>query len=156
MPSLPAMLGKFHAPDQPAGLAPLPPVLDAVGHVADGVLADVPAQARGPGVDIPLHRIERLAQVHVRQPHAIGTGLGEPGTTEGSQGPVCGYACKPAVPRHSVACLSVRSKAMRWALYRTAGWDLREDLRLAGMEVAVPFLSVAPVPAGVSLITGQG
>ena len=62
----------------------------------------------------------------------------------------------PQCCRNSVSCLSVGSNAMRWALYRAAGWGLRVDLRWAGMEGSVPFLSEALVHAGASPIIGPG
>ena len=54
-------------------------------------------QIHGPGVHIPLHRIEPLAQLPVRQPLAVGAGLGEPGVPERVPRPVAGHARKPAV-----------------------------------------------------------
>ena len=53
-------------------------------------------QVHGPGVHIPLHRIEPLAQLPVRQPLAVGAGLGEPGVPERVPRPVAGHARKPA------------------------------------------------------------
>ncbi len=80
-----------------AGLAVRPRRLrpSAMGRMA--LLADMRTQVRGPGVHILLHRIEPLAQIPVRQPLAVGAGLGEPGVPERGPRPVAGYACKPAV-----------------------------------------------------------
>ena len=72
------------------------PAVEAIRHRAEGLLADMRTQVRGPGVYIPLHRIEPLAQLPVRQPLAVGAGLGEPGVPERGPRPVAGHARKPA------------------------------------------------------------
>ena len=64
-------------------------------------------QVRGPGVHIPLHRIEPLAQLPVRQPLAVGASLGEPGVPERGVGPVPATRANPQCGRHSVAGRSV-------------------------------------------------
>ena len=73
------------------------PAVEAIRHGADGLWADMRTQVRGPGVHIPLHCIEPLAQLPVRQPLAVGAGLGEPGVPERVPRPVADHARKPAV-----------------------------------------------------------
>ena len=84
----------------PAGLAGrgrTVPAVETIRHRADGLWADMRTQVRGPGVHIPIHRIEPLVQLPVRQPLAVGAGLGEPGVPERVPRPVAGHARKPAV-----------------------------------------------------------
>ena len=88
------------------------PAVEAIRHGADGLLADMRTQVRGPGVYIPLHRIEPLAQLPVRQPLAVGAGLGEPGVPERVPRPVAGHARKPPV-RQALLCLPVRRAGYR-------------------------------------------
>ena len=110
---LPAMLREPACrTGRPCGLGRTAPAVETIRHGADGLWADMRTQVRGPGVHIPLHRIEPLAQLPVRQPLAVGAGLGEPGVPERVQRPVAGYARKPAV-RQAQRGLPVRRAGHR-------------------------------------------